>query len=183
MLAANKLGALGVLVSDAMEDALDGMSPSAAALLLMLHYRPSMTMTRLAEVAGIAQPTAVRVLDGLARRGWLERKPRIGRTTPLGLTRAGKERARSLQAARLLAMDRILAALPRQERSAFERSLDAMLAAATTSRAFARTTCRLCDHAACDGPSCPIGTRATDLERAPADPERRKTNHADRPRR
>jgi DNA-binding MarR family transcriptional regulator len=183
MLSSNKLGAFGVLICDAMENALNGLSPSAAALLLTLYYRPSVTITQLAEVAGIAQPTAVRVLDGLARRGWLERQSRIGRTTPLLLTGAGKEQAQSLQAARLRGMDRLLAALPEQDRITFERSLDTILAAATSSRAFARTTCRLCDHAACDGPLCPIGTRATQLEQTLADPDRRVVNHVDSARR
>ena len=166
MLGSNKLGALGVLVVDAIEGALGGLSPSAAALLLTLHYRPGITITQLAKVAGIAQPTAVRVLDGLARRGWLERPARVGRTKPLLLTAAGKRQARSLQAARLGAMDRLLAALPRQARVTFEKSLDKILAAATTSRAFARTTCRLCDHLSCEEPLCPLGTRAAELERA-----------------
>src|SRR5260370_3486926 len=164
MLGSNKLGAFGVLIADAIEGALDGVSPSAAALLLNLHYRPSMTITQLAEVAGIAQPTAVRVVSGLARRGWLERRSRIGRTTPLLLTSAGKKQARSLQAARLGAMDRLLAALPDQRRIAFVRSLDTILAAATISRAFARTICRLGEHAASGGPLCPNGPQANELE-------------------
>jgi DNA-binding MarR family transcriptional regulator len=164
MLYSNKLGAFGVLISDAIDGALDGLSPSAAALLLTLHYHPSITISQLAEVTGIAQPTAVRVLDGLARRGWLERRARVGRTTPVLLTDAGTKRALSVQQARLHAMDRLLATLPEQQLITFVRSLDTILAAATTSREFARTTCRLCDHAACDGALCPIGTRATELE-------------------
>src|SRR6266567_7175185 len=101
MICANKLGALGVLVSDRLDEALDGLSQSAAALLLTLHYRPGVTITQLATAADIAQPTAVRVLDGLARQGWLERQARVGRTTPLLLTAAGRGRVQSLQAARL----------------------------------------------------------------------------------
>jgi DNA-binding MarR family transcriptional regulator len=167
MILANKLGALGVLISDVIEGELSGLSQSAAALLLTLHYCPSITTTRFAEVAGITEPTAVRVLDGLTRRGWLKRQSRIGRTTPLLLTGAGKAQAQSLQAARLGAMRRLLGALAEQERITFERSLDTILAAATTSRAFARTTCRLCDHAACAGRLCPIGARATELEQTP----------------
>ena len=165
MLCANKLGAFGTLVSDAMEAALDGVSPSAAALLLTLHYRPDITISRLAEVAGIAQPTAVRILDGLARRGCLEREARVGRTTPLRLTATGRALAQSLQAARLAAMERLLATLPEAARPGFEQALDTILAAATISHAFARTSCRLCDHAVCDGSLCPIGTRAAELER------------------
>src|SRR5262249_51046029 len=78
----NKLGALGVLVMDAMESVLGELSPSAAALLLTLRYRGEMTTTALAGIDGVAQPTAVRVADGLVRRGLLERRGRGGRAAP-----------------------------------------------------------------------------------------------------
>ena len=165
MLVANKIGAFGVLLSDALENVTGDLSPSAAALLLTLYYRRGLTVTTLAKVVGVAQPTAVRVLDGLVRQGFVERKGRTGRTTVLLVTRAGRKRARSLQRARLSAMDDVLTALPAQERAAFERALDTILAATTTSRAFARKTCRLCDHSVCEGLLCPIGTRATEIER------------------
>jgi hypothetical protein len=71
-----------------------------------------------------------------------------------------------LQRARLKAMERLLTGLSVTERTAFERALDKLLAAATVSRAFARTTCRLCDHGSCDGRLCPIGSRASELDRA-----------------
>ena len=177
MLCANKLGAFGLLVFDAMEEALGELSPSAAALLLTLLYRPGLTTTELATVAGIAQPTAVRVLDGLVKRDWVARGERRGRTAPLSLTAAGRAEAERLQAKRLDALDDLLSALPEDERAGFETALDTLLAAATRSRAFARTTCRLCDHATCDGPLCPIGSAATALEKRQSDKER---NDADR---
>jgi len=163
---ANKLGALGVLLMDAMETALGELSPSAAALLLTLRYRGAMTTTVLADIAGVAQPTAVRVADGLVRRGFVERQGRAGRTAPLRLTQAGMRKADALQRARIEAMEGLLAGLAASDRAGFERTLDKLLAGATRSRAFARTTCRLCDHAACVGPFCPIGSRASELERA-----------------
>lgn len=168
MICSNKLGALGILVMDAMEAALGELSPSAAALLLTLHHRPGLTVTGLAAIAGITQPTAVRVLDGLVQHGWVERQPRTGRTTPVRLTETGERQAQAIQAARAAALDRLLTPLPEQDRARFEDLLDRILAGATTSRAFARITCRLCDHAACDGPLCPIGTRATALEQSAA---------------
>ncbi len=164
----NKLGALGVLISDTMDEALGDVSPSAAALLLTLFYREGITVTRLAEVADIAQPTAVRVLDGLASRGWVERQARTGRTTPLRLTAAGKAEAQRLQAARLAAMERLLSVLPERDRAGFESALDIILAGATISRASARTICRLCDHPSCMEPDCPVGNRATEIERQTA---------------
>src|SRR5262245_53649246 len=168
MTIANKLGALGLLLTDAMGDALGDLSPSAAALLLTLRYHGDMTATALAAIAGISQPTAVRVADGLVRRGLIQRRDRAGRTAPLRLTRAGARQAEMLQRVRLKAIERLLVGLSAAERTAFERTLDKLLAAATSSRASARTTCRLCDHGSCDGPLCPIGSRATELERAAA---------------
>jgi len=166
MLLAGKLGALGVLLSDLGERAAEDLSPSAAALLLTLSFHPAATATELARIAGIAQPTAVRVLEGLGRRGLIARQRRSGRTAPLALTGAGKRRARLLLSARLRAIGALLAGLSREERAGLERMLDKVLAAATTSRAFARTTCRLCDHGACRGRRCPIGSRAPEVERA-----------------
>ena len=40
-----------------------------------------------------------------------------------------------------------------------------ILAGATTSRAFARTTCRLCEHDLCGPQVCPIGCRAAEIEK------------------
>jgi DNA-binding MarR family transcriptional regulator len=162
----NKLGAFGMLLSDSLARVSDNLSPTAAALLLTLFYGLACTATELATIVGVSQPTAVRVLDGLARRRLIERGGRAGRTTLLRVTPAGRKRARTLQAARLSAMDDVLSALSRREQATFERALDKLLAAATNSRVFARTTCRLCDHTGCDGSLCPIGTRAAKIERA-----------------
>jgi DNA-binding MarR family transcriptional regulator len=165
MLLPNKLGAFAVLLADTLESAYGVLSPSAASLLLTLYYSRNSTATELGKVAGISQPTAVRVLDGLIRHGFIERKSHTGRATLLRVTRAGRERAVSLQAARLGAMEKILNGLNTQEQATFERILDKILVAATTSRALARTVCRLCNHLACDGPLCPIGARASEIER------------------
>lgn len=162
----NKLGAFGVLLSDATAVALDGFSCSAAALLLTLGYQGEATATQLAAIAGITQPTAVRVTEGLIRRRLIERGDRAGRTAPLRLTREGVRRAQALQRARLEAMKGVLAVLTVRERAAFEAVLDKLLAEATQSRAFARRTCRLCNHGDCQGALCPIGSRATAVEKA-----------------
>jgi DNA-binding MarR family transcriptional regulator len=72
VLSANKLGAFAVLLADTLESAYGGLSPSAASLLLTLYYTRNATATALAKVAGISQPTAERVLDGLVRQGFIE---------------------------------------------------------------------------------------------------------------
>jgi DNA-binding MarR family transcriptional regulator len=88
----NKLGAFAVLLSDSLKDATGKLSPSAAALLLALFYSRDTTITELAKVGGVSQPTAVRVVDGLARRGLIERTGRAGRTTLLCLTPMGQKK-------------------------------------------------------------------------------------------
>jgi DNA-binding MarR family transcriptional regulator len=157
MLDANKLAALGLLVHDTMAAALGAFSPSAAALLLTLHNHGSMTATAIAPILGVAQPTAVRVAGGLIRQG-LVVASRDGRTAPLDLTRAGRRQAEALQRARLGAIEPLLVGLSPRKRARLGRLVDRVLAGATRSEAFARTTCRLCDHRLCDGPRCPIGT-------------------------
>jgi DNA-binding MarR family transcriptional regulator len=153
-----------VLLADAMAEAAGDLSPSAAALLLTLRYEGVMTGTAVAAIAGISQPTAARITDGLVRRGLVERGNRKGRIAPLRLTRAGARLAEALQRARLDAMAHLLEVLSETERAAFERTLDKILAHATCSRAFARTICRFCDHTLCKGRLCAVGAKAATLE-------------------
>lgn len=164
MLLANKLGAFTVLLADSLERACGELSSSAAALLLTLYYNRNTTATTLAKVACITQPTAARVLDGLVRRGLIERENRTGRTTLLRVTRTGEKKARALEAARLQAMNEVLSGLRERERTSLRQVLDTILASATTSRAQARTICRLCNHGLCHGRLCPVGTRASEIE-------------------
>ncbi len=154
------------MIFDRLDVALDGLSPSAAALLSMLHFKPGLTTTGLARITGVSQPTAVRLIDGLERQGFVTRGKPDGRVTPLLLTTAGRARAIHLQKRRLEALDGLLAPLAPEERYQFERILDQVLAGATTSRSFARTTCRLCKHDLCRPGLCPIGNRAVELEQA-----------------
>lgn len=172
MLIANKLGALAVLVGDATRAAADGLSASAAAALLTLHHHGPATASALAGIIGVTQPTAVRVVGGLVGQGLVERAGRAGKAAPFRLTASGVVRAGSLQRSRLAALQRLLDGLRDGERATLEALLDHLLAGATTSRRSARTMCRLCDHALCDGPACPVGCRASEIERtASADGE------------
>jgi len=168
MLDANKLGTLGTVIADRLQQALEGLSPSAAALLSTLHFKPQLTTTELATIAGVSQPTAVRLIDGLERQGLVVREEAKGRSTPLRLTKAGHERAAGLQRRRLAALEGLLLPLGPEERRQFDLMLDRVLVGATTSRAFARTACRLCEHDLCGPEQCPIGGRARELERQQA---------------
>ncbi len=163
-LLSNKLGALGTLVEERTNRALGDLSPSAAAVLSTLHFRPGLTTTDLSKVVAVSQPTAVRLLDGLQRRGLVERGEQAGRFTPLSLTDAGRMEVARLQSERISAIGSLLTTLEPDDINELERVLDRLLAGATTSRACARTTCRLCEHDLCGPGICPIGNRATEIE-------------------
>ncbi len=165
ILVANKLGALGAEIHDRTELALESLSPSAAAVLSMLHFKSALTTTGLADVVGISQPTAVRLIDGLERQGLITRGVPAGRITPLSLTKAGHARAKRLQARRMAALDELPSVLTSGEREEFEEKLDRILAAATTSRPHARSMCRLCEHDLCANDHCPVGGRAAEIEK------------------
>ncbi len=164
VLAANKLGALGVVLSDRMDEALGGLSPSASAVLSMLHFKPELTTTSLAAICGVRQPTTVRLIDGLVRLGMIERRKVQGRATPLVVTELGHETTLALQRARLATLQDLLAPLDREEQRVFEAFVDRIIAGATTSRGSARTTCRLCEHDICEPGLCPVGNRADELD-------------------
>ena len=163
-LMANKLGALGALIEARTNRALGNRSPSAAAVLSTLHFRPGLTTTDLSKIIGVSQPTAVRLLDGLQRQGFVERGAPVGRVTPLALTEAGRIEVARLHRERLSCVGSLLAVLSPEEAAQLETMLDRVLAGATTSRACARTTCRLCEHDLCGPGICPIGNKAFELE-------------------
>lgn len=166
MYEANTLGVLGTLLNDRIGAACDDLSPSAAALLLTLHYRPGLTTTELARIAGVAQPTAVRVLDGMVRSGFVRRGAKSGRVAPVFLSPAGGQKAESIQKARLEAMAGLMECLTQAEQAQFLALTQKILGKATISRAFARTTCRLCAHNICPEGNCTIGNAADRIERA-----------------
>jgi DNA-binding MarR family transcriptional regulator len=161
---ANKLGALGVVVEERTSLALGDLSPSAAAVLSTLYFRTGLTTTGLSKVLAVSQPTAVRLLDGLQRRGLVQRGAQAGRLTPLSLTDAGRTEVIRFQRERIATIGSLLSVLEPGDTKRFETMLDRVLAAATTSRAGARTTCRLCEHDLCGPGLCPIGNRATEIE-------------------
>lgn len=162
---ANRLAALATALTDRLESGFDPLSRSASgALLTLAHWEP-LSGTELARILRVSQPTGARVLQGLVRQGLVERGERAGRDVVLRLTDRGRERARSLQAARLSAIERLLLALSDEERGVLDGLVARLLSAVTESRADARHMCRFCAHDRCVGEDCPPGLRATEIER------------------
>ncbi len=172
MLIENKLAALATMLDDGMRAGFSDLSASAAAAILTLRHRGSLTTSDLASILGVAQPTAVRLIDGLVRSGLARRGARQGRSAPLHLQSKGRRRAKRLQAARLRVAGDLLQGLGAADRRSLDRILDQLLAGGTGSRDQVRTTCRLCALDRCAGDHCPVGTRAKTLEQHPITPNR-----------
>jgi DNA-binding MarR family transcriptional regulator len=68
-----------------------GVSPGRVGMLVLVHCNPGITQSRLAEAVGLDRSTLVPVLDGLERRGLVERRRgEDRRTNGLSLTLSGK---------------------------------------------------------------------------------------------
>ncbi|OGA16896.1 MAG: hypothetical protein A3G25_19865 [Betaproteobacteria bacterium RIFCSPLOWO2_12_FULL_63_13] len=68
-----------------------GISPGRVGVLVLVNSNPGITQSRLAEAVGLDRSTLVPVLDGLERRGLVERRRgKDRRTNGLSLTSSGK---------------------------------------------------------------------------------------------
>jgi DNA-binding MarR family transcriptional regulator len=161
---ANRLGVLWSTLDRTLSATLADDSPSSAAILLWLQHWAPVGVVELARVVGLTQPACTRALDKLVQRGLVERTALSGKEVRLTLSARGRAQARQLQQRRQQACSALLQALSADEQALFARLADKLLQAPVTDRAYARSVCRFCDHAACDGPACPIGCRATALE-------------------
>ena len=163
---ANLLGALALILNDRVEAALGGRSATAAAILASLRHQGPMTGTSLARILGVAQPTCVRVVDGLAAEGLVARGPKSGRDVNLQLTAAGAQEAERLGRARLAAIYPLLDEMTLGEGVTLGMMAAQLMAAATDSPQAARRHCRLCERSLCQGEACPVATRSAEIDAA-----------------
>lgn len=164
-LTVNKLGALWSVLDSSMGHAFGEISPSTAAAILTLHFHSPLTGTGLSHILRLSQPATVRLLEKLVMAGLVVRQRRTdGKEIDLALTAEGSARAQDLLAARNAAMKDVLAPLPAEKRTLLADLLDEVLRGSVESRSDARYLCRFCDHGICDGPVCPIGCRASEID-------------------
>ena len=165
----NVVGALAVMLADAMADATSeaaGLSGVPAAALAALHeWAGERPIQALADGLRLSHSRTVRVIDrleaeGLARRG---SDPRDGRSALVALTPAGRAAARRVLAARATVLHEALRALGAPERAALARLAEQVLEGTITGRRHARSACRMCDAHACGHHEglCPV-TRGAD---------------------
>lgn len=170
---ANLLGATALNVADLALDEIRQVtdaSDSASAALVTLADSPNLSVTQLGQRIGLSQPAAARMVDGLVRRGLVERRPASGRAVAVRLTRAGRQAVAQLLQARSGVLAALVDELDPDEQVLLAGLLDKILHAVhgrieqggqTPHDLLGVLLCRLCDRTACreDGAPCPV-TRA-----------------------
>ena len=159
----NLVGAFSLALSDSMFDAFEGvceLSDSAPAALILIRFNPDTKIEALARYLDLSHSGTVRLVDRLAREGWVERQPCEDlRAVVLGLTRAGEKMVDKLVEGRNRNISHALAGLSAAERGTLERLVSRMLVNLVPDRAAADHTCRLCDSLACEKEGCPLDCR------------------------
>lgn len=153
---ANLLGAVGLLVQDALADA--NASDSASAALICVGSHPDESIGALSQALGISHSGTVRLVEKLVEEN-LVRRTRTAedkRSAVLRLTSKGKKRFTPL----LKRRQEALAALTDWVSDADTKRLTAlfsrMLAESVSSKEDARRACRLCCEDACRPSGCPV---------------------------
>lgn len=158
---ANLLGATVLVATDRTRAALEhalGFGGAAPAALVHLAAYPGESTEALHRVLGISQPGTAQVVERLVRDGLLERRPgRDRRTQALHLTARGRHTADELLGRRAETLTTLLAPLTTTERARLMPLLEKVVSGLAGDRPQARSTCRLCDRAACrHGSGCPL---------------------------
>jgi DNA-binding MarR family transcriptional regulator len=153
----NLLGALGLEVARLLAAVHEpvGERGAAASALVTIGAYPSRTIEQLRAPLGLSQPGAVRLVERLARAGWVERAGSRGRRGfELRLTAKGQQVHAELLARRRSALEGVLEPLSRDERMTLEQLLEKLLAARTHDRLDLERLCRLCERSVCA--RCPV---------------------------
>lgn len=161
--AANLLGSGSLAVTDGVRAAVltaTGLEASAAAALNALSvFAEGEGVDMLARALSLSHSGAVRLVDQLAARGFVRRRPsaRDRRAVAIELTPKGRRQAARIAEARHHALEEALAPLSDGERERLGELLGKLVAGQTHGVEDARRICRLCDADACGHPDrCPV---------------------------
>ena len=158
----NQLGALGIALGDAMDQAFDeacAVGDSAPAAMILVHENPDTRIEALARYLELSHSGTVRLVDRLVEAGWVAREACDDkRAVVLVLTKAGAKVAERLLDGRRKSLSRALQGVSAADRKVLERLVPQMLNNLVADRATADHTCRYCDTGACerDREGCPL---------------------------
>jgi len=152
----NVLAAWAVAVSDGVRAAVEKstqMTGNGPAGLVAVVAEPGLSIDELRRVLDLTHPGAVRLVDRLVERGWIERQPGIGRAVRLVPTKSGKAAERLLAAARDEAIAALLVPMAEKDVQTVAGLVEPALGSIVTDVDEIRRLCRLCDREACG--DCP----------------------------
>jgi MarR family transcriptional regulator, negative regulator of the multidrug operon emrRAB len=173
----NLLGALSTGLADAVYEATASAAQldeaAATALIALLDFSPRGSVRTLSQVVGLTHSGAVRLVDRLAKAGYVARiRGRDARSHSPRLTPTGARVARRVLFAREGAIARTLGELSDAERATLTTLSERLVSAITRQRLEQRAAgvtpaggalCRMCDFTACgrDKGKCPAAQAAT----------------------
>jgi len=160
---ANLLGALGIVLSDALADAAEpaGGKTTATALVALAGPSSSASIDALAGVVGLSHSGTVRLVDRLVADGLVERRRGVDqRSAALVLTPAGRRSARQVLRRREANLQIIIALLTDEQQAALAEIAERVLAELGDAHDAEARVCRLCDLEACGRSrgACPVAT-------------------------
>jgi len=156
----NLIAAWAVAVTDVVRATVEkstGMAGSGPAALVAIVAEPGLSIDELRRVLGLTHPGAVRLVDRLSDRGWIQRQHGIGRTLRLVPTASGRRAERRLAVAREEAVAALLASMPKGDVRTVAGLIEPVLAANVDDVDAIRRLCRLCNRDVCG--ECPAEAR------------------------
>ena len=151
---ANVLGALALVVTDQSAAAMaagNELSDSAASAISALsEFLDHPTLDELRKVVGLTPSGVVRLVDRLAAAGLISRGPGAdGRSRAIVLTERGQAVAAELKAARLAALQGMLAGLTTTEQQTLHTLMGRVMGTIVEQKSGGAWICRQCDLGAC----------------------------------
>jgi MarR family transcriptional repressor of emrRAB len=161
--AANVVGALALVLTDRMTDAVEGaadqVATGAVAVSALHHFLREPTIDVLRQVLGLTHSGTVRLVDRLEAAGLVRRGPgQDGRTTTVRLTAAGRRTATRVTGSRGGLLHDALETLTPTEQEQLADLAGRVLVGLRRGSGATRWTCRLCDTEACGRAEgrCPV---------------------------
>ena len=156
----NLLAAMALGIADRIRESIEADAEHgamAAAALNSVGFFPGESISVLSKTLKLSHSATVRLVDGLARKGLVERnKGRDGRSVVLSLTRTGKRAFDRLRENRRKAIAEVIDVLSTNEQTQLSRLSEKLLDRLTRDRASGDFICRFCEIESCPQDRCPV---------------------------
>lgn len=156
----NLLGALALRMTDLMNTAVktdQGLGGETAAALVTLGADPGISINVLRQILHLSHPGTVRLVDRLEVQGLVERRTGDdGRTRTLFLTKAGRQRRKTILKNRREKLKITVDSLTDRERRQLTGILEKILRKMVMNAMDTFSICRLCEMERCPMDRCPV---------------------------